>query len=364
MTATGHSARLGAAQVPTTGANLILDETGQAQVNSDRDPAAGGTRLDYLLTGAEPAGVIRAAIECCAELGIATTALEVRLRTIRSLASNSLWPACIRVGLGLALASPDGLDLAKLVDLLPRISTWGDPYAATADALAASVHSAEASRVFGALVVTDNEDKVIAHMHQAWMKYDSNQAANMIGKLSTSGLTVSTFAPHLSRKLVDPNLPGMLAIRGMPTRGQMLVALAIAVADTPPPPAVRQFLRAAAGGAASRSFPAALDVEQLLPGGDDVLSKIGPPAPAPTTTVDDLDGDGNNDAGIDADPHATVVTAKEAIVRDRASSSGNQLGTLANGEWLFVSGRTRDRAWSMIDFNGSVGFVDSRAVKE
>lgn len=287
--------------------------------------------------------------------------------------STDHWQTCIRIGFGLALpaAAASDVDVAKLADVVHRINTWGELDAATpAQRLADSVLRTEAKTVFDALIAVAMGDDVDADIHQAWMKHDPTHAAQMMAKLSTSGLTVETFKLQLSRGLVDSHLTTLLPISGTPTRGQMLLALAIADADDPLPAHVRDFLRAAAGGASARSFPAVLGVDTLLPNGaGHVLERIGltDKVPPPTGTIGgnvDTDGNGMNETRIATNPHRALVDTDNLMVRATATSAAKDIGKLAKGTIVRVAGTTRNGTWSMIDFNGKVGFVATRYLKE
>ncbi len=258
MAATGHNASVTAANSSTIFATFNVDAaTGKAQLKDPGDPDVGGSKLGYLRTGLEPQGALRAALECCADpaIGIASTSAEIRKRVIALVGTHEQGLASIRLGFQLALPHAGNVDVAKLADLSHRVSIWGDLDASTpAQRLADSVRANEAKTVFDALLALGRGDDVDADIHQAWMKYDPTHAAAMMTKLSTSGMTVETFKQQLSRAIVDSHLATMLPISGMPTTGQMLLALTIADANDALPAVVRDFLRAAAGGGGARQL--------------------------------------------------------------------------------------------------------------
>jgi len=114
--------------------------------------------------------------------------------------------------------------------------------------------------VFRALLAAGLGDSVDSLIHQAWMKFDPAHAAQMMTTLGSSGMNVEEFKLQLSRGIVEPHLGTMLPLTATPTQAQMVLALTFAEEGTMPPH-VREVLRKAAGGPASRAFPAALHVD-------------------------------------------------------------------------------------------------------
>ena len=131
------------------------------------------------------------------------------------------------------------------------------------------------------------------------------------------------------------------------------------------------FLIKAAGGPASRAFPAALNVATLFPNGEGrILERVGlsdKAPPAPGGTIDgnaDLNHDGKNESHIDANAHKAKVTADVLNVRERANTSSHVMGTLKKDAVVRVAGSTQHGHWSMIDFDGKVGFVSTQYLKQ
>jgi hypothetical protein len=257
-----------------------------------------------------------------------------------------------------------------MIDLSHRIATWGEYSAAVnAQQLADSVKKAEVAKVFSALLPMSGPD-VETGIHLAWTKYDPSHAGKMMAALTRSGFTSEDFAKMLSRSIVDPYLAALLPI-GAPTRGQMILALTIADQDgghMPKP--VRDFLRVAAGGAITTHFPAALDVDTILPNGaPKVLDAIGlspespPTGGAPSDGNVDLDRDGKNETYVEPAPHHAQVTVDALVVRATPTSLGKSLGVLAKAQRVRVMGTVRHTTWSMIDFNGATGFVATKHLK-
>jgi hypothetical protein len=205
------------------------------------------------------------------------------------------------------------------------------------------------------------------------MQHDAAQAAPFMTALSASSLTREPFANLLARGIVDPKLATLLPIGGAPTKGEMLLALTIAVKDGAGMPThVRDFLRAAAGGKATATFPAGLGVGPLIaPTGElSVLENIGlaptsapPPSSGSSTTVVDGNVDANhngkNETYIAVSPHEATVNTPVLNVRKMASTSSAVVDTVKAGDVVRVMGKT-ETDWSFIDNAGKTGFVYSK----
>jgi hypothetical protein len=377
MAATGRSSDIVAANAPIEfQAMQVAPDTGKVGLRNPKDPFIAGSKLDFFSTGGHPEAVLRASIECCAnpQIGIAATTLVIRQRIAMTARSPDYWRTCVRVAFELALpASPDGdVDVAKLVDLSPRTATWSGIHARlSADVIANSVHADEAAKVFGAItalqgigkdVDPDFDNVLHAAAYQAWTKYVPSRATQMMEALSASHLDVPTFEQQLSLAIVTPLLAALLPVTSAPTRGQMLLALAVADLEEPVPTPVRDFLRAVAGGPAARAFPDGLDVATLLPiGVDRVLQRIGLSDVTAPVHVD-LDRAATTETrwtrvGIAHDE----VIAHVAIVRDGPDDQANVIGRVRKGGKVHVVAGVGDDArtitWVMIDFDGKVGYV-------
>jgi Domain of unknown function (DUF4157) len=364
MAATGHHAELTASNSSTIFDSFQLDKNGKAGLSSVADPDVAGPKFAYVKTGIEGEGALRAAIECCGDstIGIAKTTTEMRKRA-KALETSTDWGLiCVRLGFELALPTTGDAHVSTMVDVLQRIRTWVD-YNSTVNAqtLADSVTKGEAKKVFGDLLAAA-DPALATGVQQAWMKHDPSHATQMMAALTLSGFTAEDFQKMLARGLVDKHL-GTLLPAGAHNRGQMILALAIADQEgAKMPAAVQTFLRAAAGGATTTKFPAPLDadVEAIVPnGGPRILEAIGlsPKTPSDPKGNVDLDQDGENETRVTPDPHRAQVKVDNLVVRASATSSAKELGKLAKGTLLRVSGTMRAGAWSLIDFNGVSGFV-------
>jgi len=207
------------------------------------------------------------------------------------------------------------------------------------------------------------------------MSSDATHVPLFATALTASSLKRRTFRPLMVRSIVDPRLGALLTMGGAPTRGQLVLALTIAIDDGVAMPAdVKAFLRAAAGGSPTASFPVALNVPDLLDGSSErsVLEDIGlatgtPPAPAlgsvvlpPVDANIDLNRDSTNERFIMIGRRLANVTAYRLRVRSRPSMSSTTIYFLKRGDAVRVMGTTG--AWSLIDHNGKVGFVGSRYI--
>ncbi len=376
MTAMGVTGTVQAANGSTTFDSFNVDGTGHAQLSNADDPHVGGTKLEYVQTGIEPQGALRAALECYGDpkIGPAKTTTEMR-KHVGGLAGNAgWWQSMTRLGFELCLPpAPADMNVAMALDLSERIDVWFDSgwdNMINVQSLANAVVVAEAPKVFGAMLATawGGQDHIAVGMREAWMQHDAAQAGPFMAALTASGLTRETFKRLLARGIVDPKLATLLPI-GAPTKGQLLLALTIAALDgAGMPAAVRDFLRAAAGGARTSTFPAALAVGPLIaPVSElEILNNIGlGPAAAvggggPVTVDGNVDADHNktNETFISVSPHQATVTASQLNIRKKPSAGSAIVGTAKTGDVLKVMGETAD-GWSFVDNLGKTGFVSS-----
>lgn len=134
------------------------------------------------------------------------------------------------------------------------------------------------------------------------------------------------------------------------------------------PRPVADLLRAAAGGARTTTFPAALGVPTLLDGASELqlLEDLGlaPGTPSAGGVLDDanadLDDSGMNERFIALRPREATVTAFALNVRSRPRMDDNVIGWLHRGDVVRVMGETH--GWSAIDFNGTMAFVYHRFI--
>jgi hypothetical protein len=383
MAAAGITGTVHAANASTTFDSFNLDAAGRARLSNPDDPDVSGSKLQYLRTGIEPEGALRAALECYADaaIGPATTTAEMRTR-VAGLAGNAgWWETITRTGLELTLpAAPALVDIAKLLDLSHRVEAWffgGWAGMIDVQRMADQVKAPEAATVFPAMLTSSwaTADHLAVGVPLAWLQHDAAQAGTFMAALTASSLDREGFQPLAARGILDPHLVTLLPLGGgTPTQGQLILALTIAVSDGDSMPAhVRQFLRAAAGGATTTTFPAPLGVSAIISAAEElrVLEDIGlAPSSGPpsggggSTTVDgnvDSTGDDRNDTFVTVSPYEATVTASRLNVRDRATTGSPVIDTISRGDTVRVMGRTPS-GWSLIDHNGARGFVYSRYI--
>ncbi|MGE0546108.1 MAG: DUF4157 domain-containing protein [Kofleriaceae bacterium] len=381
MVAAGITGKVHAANGSTTFESFNLDPaTGKARLSNADDPDISGTKLEYVKTGIEPEGALRAALECYADPAIGPTKVtaEIRARVKALEKEPGWWHTVTRLGFERCLPPiPADVDVAMMLDVVHRIEAWffaGWPNMINVQNLANRVTAGEAADVFKGMLTSSwaVADHLKVGVPEAWMQHDPGKAADFMAALTASGLKRETFQPLLARGIVDPLLPTLLPI-GAPTKGQMILALTIAVKDgAGMPKPVREFLRAAAGGATTTTFPAALGVGPIIaPTGElSVLENIGlapASAPAPSSGSDTTEVDANVDANhnnknetyIEVTPHEATVTATELNVRRRATKSSSVIDRVVMGSVVRVMGQTAN-GWSFIDHNGKTGFVASK----
>ncbi len=378
MALKGMSGDVQAANGSTTFSSFNVDPaTGRARLSNAGDPDISGSKLQYLRTGIEPEGALRAALEVYAASGAATCTAEIRTRVAGLAGNTGWWETITRTGFELCLPPVGDVDVAKLLDISHRIEKWffgGWATMINVQNMANHVTAAEAPIVFPAMKTSSwaTKDHLAVGIPEAWLKHDATQAAAFMAALTASSLTRETFFPLLARGIVDPHLATLLPLGGAKTKGQMLLALTIAVNDgVAMPAAVRDFLRDAAGGKPTSTFPAALGVGPLIaPTGElSVLENIGlAPTSKPvssgksTVTVDgnvDANNNGKNETFIAVSPREATVNAPVLNVRKMASTASAVVDSVKKGDVVRVMGET-ESGWSFIDNAGKTGFVYSK----
>ncbi len=344
------------------------------------DPKISGTKLEYVQTGTEPEGAMRAAIECYADakIGPTKTTDEMRKRVTALAGSTNWWEVMTRTGFEQALPAAGDVDPAMLLDTVHRLEAWffcGWEVMINVDGLVGSLKNAQqATDVITAMLGTTRgtDDFLAVGARMAWMHFDPAQAAHMMTALEASSLTRSKLESLISRTEVDPKLATLLPPSATPKKSQLLLALTIAVTDGKAmPAAVRTFLRKAAGGKTTSTFPGGQNVPTLLQGEDelDVLRNIGlAPASAPSKG-EKVPGNVNanndkadfNETLVEVAPQEREVAAATANVYKQPNSKKGVLATVAAGAKLRVMGTTGK--YSFIDHNGKRGFIETSTLK-
>jgi hypothetical protein len=380
MASMGATGTVAASNASTQFDSFGLDgATGKMTIDNKDDPDLGHSKLDYLKTGVEGEGVLRAAIECFADpaIGPAKTTTEIRTRVAAAAASNEWFTMIVRVGLEVCLPSAGDVSAAKLNDVAHRIRPWGEMYWADVSSvewMSDSTKKGEETKLYPAMLASDiaTNDQIAVGVNEAWLKFDATKGAAMMTALTASSYPTKTLGPTLVRKLVDKHLSTLLPPSASPTTGQLRLALTIASQDGKGmPKAVRDFLRAAAGGAKTTTFPAALSISTILDtaGEDQILDDIGLSPTAPvvsgsTVSVDgnvDTNADGTKDSYVEVTPFEAAVTV--SVLNVRAKPNGAITDTVKKGDVVRVMGMIHRNSWAMIDHGGNVGYVFTKYLK-
>ncbi len=377
MAALGVSGVVQAARGSTPFDTLDVTAGGTAQLDLSWDPDIGGSPEAYVQSGAEPEGSLRAVLETYADTRFGPTTTTGWMRTrVTALAGETQWyKTQTRSAFQVALPAAGDVDPAIVLDLSHRVEPWlltGWASSTNVGNLAGAVHAGEETTVFGGMLASEfaAEDHMAVAVQEAWMSSVASHVPTFAAALDATPLERSGLRPLLDRAIVDPNLATLLAISGSPTRGQMVLALTIAVEDGPPMPTdVRTFLRTAAGGVATGSFPAVLNVTSLIDGADElsILRDVGlaPGTPAssgssssgtaPDRANIDLNRDSTNERFVTISRRTASVTASGLYIRPRPAQSATDIGKLVLGDVVRVMGFQGN--WSLIDAGGRVGFV-------
>jgi hypothetical protein len=375
MAAAGVKGEVHAANGSTTFSSFNVDPaTGKARLSNPGDPDISGSKLQYLRTGNEPEGALKAAIECFADpaIGPATTTSEIRARVAGLAGNKAWWQTITRIGFELALpAAPADVDIAKLLDLSHRITYWfgGLWDDVNIQWMVDSTRAGEETKVFPAMLGTTEAgaDHIQLGVNEAWINFDASKTTAFMAALTASSLDRASFRKLYAPLVIDKHLATLLPI-GAPTKGQMILALTVAAEKKAAmPAAVRNFLRAAAGGTTTSTFPAALDAAKILaPTSElEILGYIGlapksaPPAVGGVTKVDgnvDANHNNKNETFIEVSPREATVNVAVLNVRRMASTASAIIDTVKSGDTVRVMGETPD-GWAFIDHGGKTGFV-------
>lgn len=379
MAAMGATGTVTAGNASTPFDSFKMDPaTGKMAIDNPDDPDLGHSKIDYVKTGTDPEGVLRAAIECFADgaIGPAKTTTEIRTKVAGLLPLTDWFSTVIRVALELCLPAAGDVSATKLVDVVHRIRAWGDmfwPENSDVQVLADNTKKGEETKLYPAMLASDNksEDQIAVGVNEAFVKFNATKGADFMTALTASSYTTKTLGPKLARRIVDSHLATLLPPSATPTKGQLRLGLTIATQDGKMmPKAVRDVLRAAAGGAKTTTFPAARAISTILDtaGEDQILDDIGLGPTAPTIsgtsiTVDanvDTNADGKKDSFVKVKPHEAKVTASVLNVREKPSMSATIIDTLKKDDIVLVMGRIIDNSWSLIDHGGKIGYLFSK----
>lgn len=381
MTALGVTGDVQAAQASATEDAFRMDSSGRAFISDPNDLNIGGTPDQYVQTGSEPEGALRAALETFADTryGPSITTNWMRSRVISLKGDNDWYRSQTRSAYKLAVPSSGDASAAKILDLSHRVGDWvgaGWQSEMDVDYLQQAVHAGEEGVVYNSMLASEfgRKDHLQVGVEEAWMHTDASHVSRFENELTHSRLRRRQFRQLLVSAFVDPHLVTLMTTGGSPTRGQMLLALTIAVEDgAAMPTEVHSFLRAAAGGVATSNFPPGTQAATLLDGPDEslILEHIGlsvGSTPVATTAAPvhvnaniDLDSDSSNEHFIAIERREATVNASALRVHTHPRLNGPVIGLVHRGDNVRVMGSQGN--WSLIDFNGKTGFIATRYLR-
>jgi hypothetical protein len=368
--------RVEAANASTQFNAFTLDASGKAKLGFSGDPDIGGTKDEYVKTGIEPEGALRAALETWADPNFGpdwtTKAMKKHVSKVKS--DKNWYVTLTRMAFELALPAVGDVDPQVINDLAHRVSYWlfvGWEEMANVDHLAVTVRGAEAPKLFPAMLASDF--KTSPHLpvvvQEAWMHIDATHEPNFMSVLQATALKRLKLSAFLSKALLGPHLLNLLKFTppALPTKGQMLLALSMAIKEGASMPVeVKDMLIKAAGGVKTTKFPAALNVKSLLDGASElsILQNIGL-APGSVQTSGppvlndanlDTDNDQKNDILVDVDAHrATLKFPVVVQSHPNFTPQSKVIAKLAKGDVVNVVGTTN--GWTVIDLKTKVGYV-------
>jgi hypothetical protein len=358
-----------AANASTQFDRFNVDLAGKAQMSSPDDPAIAGSKAEYVQTGVEPEGAMRAALETWADPKFGPTWTTNKMRKhVADVAASKDWDISLtRTAFKLALPASGNVNPQVINDLAHRVGDWGETgWIDSADpaGLARAVKPAEAPVVYPVMLVSDQVagfPDLTTVVQEAWMSVDASHTASFRAALDATTLTRNKLTTLLDDSLINPKLATLLPTPSpaAPSQGQLRLALAIAVKRGSGMPAeVKTFLVGAAGGSTTTSFPAALGVPALLDGASEleILRNVGlAPGAQPDNANVDVDQDKTNETFVAVDPHqVTIVAPKDA--RAKPDATAPVLAGLTPGMTVQVVGASG--TWTVVDVGGKIGFVD------
>jgi len=371
-----------AANASTTFDAFDVNAAGKARLYLSWDPHIGGSKAQYVLTGSEPEGALRAALETWADpkLGPTWTTNKMRAHVAATAASTRWYISLTRTAFKLVLPGAGDVKPEPINDLAHRVVYWllaGWPDTVDVAGLASSVKAAEAPVVYPVMLASNMraQPHLPVVVQEAWMSVDATHEATFLTALGATSLKRLGLEPLIDASVVDPQLPSLMTTvtPANPSRSQLILALVIAVdrgAKMPAP--VQTLLQGAAGGVQTTSFPAALNIKPLLDGADElsVLRNIGlAPGAAPSLigpkVADkanvDVDANKTNETFVPVKPRVETYKGTGALdVRDKASRKGAVLGQINAGDSVRIAGTVP--GWNMIDFGGKLGFCPDLAL--
>jgi hypothetical protein len=393
-------------------AGVIDPATGRAAIQYNFDPAAFQTAQQYILTGREPTGLMRAIRELMVRnLPLAQTSIALRMATPPPIV-DPWWDAIARLMATVAAPAVAANDLVRVHQLDAIAGTvfltlWSPQL--TRDRLV-NFSAADAAVLFPAMLAAtpgtlypQETPRMRIVVQQSWAIIDNTRASAFLAELDAMALPTAAagpagpgpapaprpvvcadIVPLIDAARLGPMLGTLLPVPppAAPTRGQFLLSLLLAMRNAPRTtapgagdPQVLRFLHALA--APTRSLPAA--ATPLLAGfaaESDILDRLGlgaatsltPTGPTPSGATDPANArlggatDATNDVRIEPPAYMATVLPSAVNVRNRPSMSGTPVHFFSRGQVIRVVGWVHD--WAAVEFSdrwhghvGALGFV-------
>ncbi|MBN1948049.1 MAG: hypothetical protein JW797_20440 [Bradymonadales bacterium] len=275
------------ANAATFDTRLLDPDTGQLTLTSQSDPFVTREKIDYVRSGIEPTGVMRAVVECLADENTAPDCIEAMNDRVTQGASN--WWGTIIVTL-FQIILERHLDNLQMVNqlagtALPLLRLSSESSTRRSNGFVSSFSQVlpptEIGAIFGSMSAHDNwEGHVPVVAYQAWLAHRSDKIGDFIGCFSTEDLTCRDAIEHVDIPFLAPwlslILPASAAVS--PAEGHLVVALLAVIHQmSNPPEAAVTFLRGTLDG--QQAFPGSLGINSLLEGlrtDAEILRAIGP----------------------------------------------------------------------------------------
>ena len=343
----------------------LIDAGDGLDIISVPDPSMTSDKVEYVKTGTEPEGVLRAALECWAGFNMPDAEIA-RQDTLKAMdarakvAATDYDSAIINTLFSIIVAryGENGEMIRLFADVAYRMSELkfeGEECHVdklTAAGLGAGGTTAtEAKNIFGGVIgKMAGMDKAKLVVYQVWMKHETAKRADFMTTLAA--FDCQTIEDFLDVPFVTADLAALLPISPTPTREQLLLAFRVIATDDTQAEA-KAFLLNAVGTGNTR-FPAALGVGAILAGRPDentILEKLGLAAggaAAAATTDDrkanlDLDGDGTNETYVEPLPGVRGASnVRNAPTFKEPDISAARVRFLWKGQRLYLVGQTGD----------------------
>jgi hypothetical protein len=368
------------ASVDVIGANAsfpegpdLMDPSGRLDIIWTEDPALTAIdKLDYIRSGRESTGVLRAVLERWeAPAGGATPpwldAVNTRMATHVDTWEGALIEACLRTIQGAAANAAQISELAHNTE--PVSLGYFRQFAHVSDLT--PVVAGRRALLFAAVEACaewPGEDAIAPlAIYQVWGASDASKYASLVAHLGAHSFTTSMAEGFFDFGFLGARLGQLLpmASAAMPSRGQLVIACSSVLEGNGG--VARDFLRATARAGGGRFAPA-LGLGGIADNSteDEILTAIGMGAGGGgaggggATHVDanvDRDGDGTNESFVERiAAHGTVVNCSTLRVHAGPGNAAAEVGFLSAGDRVFAFG-TRN-GWIAIELpGGGTGYV-------